>query len=60
MFGPGSLHQSMSQLDKAETEEAFESAVCGLRSYPQNFRVAYEKKIMNKKIHIIIHQPKIL
>lgn len=27
---------------------------------PQNFRVAYEKKIMNKKIHIIIHQPKIL
>ena len=33
MFGPGSLQQSMRQLDKAETEEAFESAVCGLRSY---------------------------
>lgn len=33
MFGPGSLQQSMRQIDKAETEEAFESAVCGLRSY---------------------------
>ena len=42
MFGPGSLHQSMSQLDKAETEEAFESAVCGLRSYLKSIEAAPE------------------
>ena len=27
---------------------------------PLNFKTAYEKKIVNKQIHIIIHQPKIL
>lgn len=32
-LGPGSLQQSMRQINKAETEEAFENAVCGLRSY---------------------------
>lgn len=33
MFGQGSLQQSMRQIDQAETEEAFENAVCNLRSY---------------------------
>lgn len=27
---------------------------------PLNFRNTYEKKVANKRIHIIIHQPKIL
>lgn len=33
MFGPGSLQQSMRQINKAETEEEFENAIYGLRSY---------------------------
>ena len=42
MFGPGSLQQSMRQLDKAETEEAFESAVCGLRSYLKSIEAVFD------------------
>ena len=42
MFGPGSLQQSMRQLGDADTEEAFERAVCNLRSYLKSIGAAPE------------------
>lgn len=40
--GLGSLQYSMRQIGKAETEEAFESAVCDLRSYLKSIEVDSE------------------
>lgn len=44
MFGPSSLQQSMRQLGKAETEEEFEHAVYGLKSYLKS--VAFDSECL--------------
>ena len=42
MSWPGSLQQAMRQIDKAETEDAFENAICGLRNYLKSIEAETE------------------